>query len=140
MHKREACESLPLQYNLIQHTSPSQVAEDLFGIFPHASWTHLRQQVQPRAQLDLTPHERAQIADAQRILQSTLDARLVVILALRSILGVARSRRSFGFPSADSLEEVFADFNVRRRGGGVARRELGDVGLDLGDLLGEGLY
>lgn len=99
---------------------------------------HLCQQVQPRAQLDLTPDERAQVANAQRILQSALDTRFIVFLSLSSILR-AGDRRGIGFPSTNGIEEVFTDFNVGWGSSGGARGELRDVGLDLGDLLGEGL-
>lgn len=73
----------------------------------------LRQQVQPRTQLYLTPHERTQITNAQRILQPTLNALFIIILSrLRRIISTTGDARGLGFPSSDGIEEVFPDFDV----------------------------
>ena len=135
MHKLGARKQLPSQYNVVY---PPAIARRSGLFLRSADKTHLRQQIQPRAQLDLTPHERAQIADAQRILQPALHTRFIIFLAIRRLL-CTRDRRGIGFPSTDGIEEVFTDLNVGWGGGGGARGELRDIGLDLGDLLCEGL-
>ena len=100
-----------------------------------SSSSHLgsNQQVQPGTQLCLGPDQCAQVAHAQGILQSLLDA----ILGARTILvlpGSSTSGRGLRLPPADSLEEVPPDFGVGLTG---ARGDFLDVRLDLGEVLGE---
>jgi hypothetical protein len=94
------------------------------------------QQVQPRAQLGLSPYERTQETDAQDILQSLLHSLFTLIVLTR------RSGRNgeggIGrLPSTDGFEQVSADLGIRRSGTG------GDflyVSLDLSEIIGEGGY
>lgn len=73
---------------------------------------YLRKQIKSRAKLNLRPNQRRQVANAQDVLQTTLDTRVLALLLL--VVLVTSLDRSFGLglPSTDGIEQVTSNLGI----------------------------